>query len=127
MWRIPAKFIERGIADGLELNEQLRKETKGHGKPNTCKQVIRTNLQPRDACVDKDKATQSLLDHATGEGKEGRRCLKQSRRISQIISRLRRKAAGYPQPTKPPDMHPHARPRTTLTHDQLLDVHNQLD
>ena len=62
---------------------------------------------------DSDDAIASLLEHATNEGEQARRCLRQARRIQQIIARLRRKAAKYPthlSRSTHPHTHPKARP-----------------
>ena len=67
----------------------------GHGKPNIMEFTIKTNEDKPENITHPDKAMESLLQHASGVGKEASRCLSQSRRIQQIVTRLQKKAKGY--------------------------------
>ena len=66
-----------------------------HGRPKLVTNHIWTTTDFKPWHDDSDEAINSLLLHATNEGANARRCLSQARRIQQIISRLRRKAANY--------------------------------
>ena len=77
------------MAIGIEA-EDLR-AFRGHGKINIKKERVKEDLHETSHATDPDKAMESLMEHATVCGKQAIRCIKQGRRIQQIISRVQKK------------------------------------
>ena len=125
LWRTIARCIERAFADALNLNAKDRKAAAGHGKPKMTTQTVKTNVQPREAYTDPDKATQSLIDNSINCGEEANRCNKQQRRIQQIIQRLRKRANNFygrrdaADPNLNFEFHEDDMPSVLRVHDQL--------
>ena len=71
LWRTIAKCIERGIADITESADNRKwKQLMGHGKPNIRVTKVPFNIQDRHTINPTDDAEDSLMKHATGEGKD---------------------------------------------------------
>ena len=100
LWRTIARCIERGISDATNLDHRNRMNMNGHGKPHIRPFEIKTKMNQLDANTCTDEALQSLLEHASCEGKEATRCNKQANRLQQLVHRLRLKGAKFPAKTK---------------------------
>ena len=97
LWRCIARCIERGIIDVTSQSDDEAIRAKGHGKPKIRPTTLTNEADIREECTSPDKALESILLHATSVGKEATRCAKQAKRLKEIINRLMRKAAGFPQ------------------------------
>ena len=73
----------------------------------------------RERVTDPDQATASLAAHASGEGKEAQRCLKQARRVAQITDRLKHRATNFPTDKN----HIGLRPRTARDSNNLQRIY----
>ena len=96
----------------------------GHGKPNIKVTKVPANIPIREQATDADKATESIANHATAEGREAQRCQRQHRRLQQIIDRLKRKAAHFPNNHKKQEGY---RARTTVDKSTLTKIHNAMN
>ena len=123
LWRTISRCIERAIADATENDSRKKKQMMGHGKPNMKVTKVPHQMQERNNINANDDADDSLMKHASGEGKEAQRCLRQNRRFLQIINGLQRKAANFPtkEDTK------HTRQRTTKSKQELTIIHNNMN
>ena len=71
MWRAISKCIERGIIDVLDGDPTEKLSFQKHGKPTAKQYKLSAKPNPHVSPVHKDPATQSIEEHASGEGKEG--------------------------------------------------------
>ena len=91
MWRCISRCIERGIGMAIGIQGEELRAYRGHGKTNIKNVPVKEELRENQEVTDPDKAMQSILEHATGCCKQAIRCIKQGRRIQQIISRVQKK------------------------------------
>ena len=99
-WRCISRCIERGFIDGTHSDDNQARRMKGHGKPKIKRCNLTVKLEPNQQPSNDDEADACLDNQASGFGKQATRCLTQSRRLQQIINRLRRQQAGYPMPLR---------------------------